>query len=151
MPEQLSAFDERKRVDATSETGYVLEQEAPRKNARRNAKKALRHLEEEGKRDNVRAKYARLLWEAATKGVSIRADTGEYVTVEALTDKEAAKGLGVEKTTINARRAELMGDDERYEPCPVAVEHGSRESYVRGTGLENTTYTINPILIDAAE
>jgi hypothetical protein len=157
MPDEPTLFDDqaRRRPDATDRQKVVYEDDADEDgdpvDAEAVAAAALSALEEEGERDTVRAEYARLLWSAAQGGISLQADNGEYVAVEALTDKEAAKKLGREKTTINARRGELMGDRPEYEACPVVVEAGSRESYVRGTGLENTTYAINPRLIEAAK
>jgi len=173
MPDQPNLFDEQARTRPDAESGQkVVYEDKPRgghdepvddepvdgkpvddepADAEAVAAAALSALEEEGKRDTVRAEYARLLWKAAQGGISLQTDSGEYVAVEALTDKEAAKKLGREKTTINARRGELMGDRPEYEACPVVVEAGSRESYVRGTGLENTTYTLNARLIEAAE
>lgn len=163
MPDEPTLFDDQahRRPDATQDQSQkvVYEddggQNAPgddeSADAEAVAAAALSALEEDGERDTVRAEYARLLWVAAHGGVSLQADNGEYVAVEALTDKEAAAKLGREKTTINARRGELMGDRPEYEACPVVVEAGSRESHVRGTGLENTTYTINERLLDAAD
>jgi hypothetical protein len=43
-----------------------------------------------------------------------------------------------------------MGERPEYEACPVVIEYGSRKSLVSGTSLENTTYTINPSLIEAS-
>jgi hypothetical protein len=152
---QPTLFDEqaRRRTDATQGQKVVYEKK-PNDNEEPSAQtaqqKALAALEEEGERETMRAQYARLLWTAATTGVIVISDVGEYVAVDALTDKEAAKKLGCEKTTINARRNELMGERPEYEACPVVIEDGSRKSLVRGTSLENTTYTINPSLIEAA-
>ena len=107
-------------------------------------------LEDEGERETMRAKYARLLWRAAQRRVTVEVD-GQKKALESLTDKEAADLLGCEKTTVNARRNELMGGMPEYEACPVVVESGSRKSYVRPTKHENTTYQINPRLVEAAE
>lgn len=110
----------------------------------------LSSLEEEGERDTMRARYARLLWKAAHRRVTVTID-GKEKALPALTDKEAAELLGCEKTTVNARRNELMGGKKEYEACPVVVEAGSRRSYVNPTKHENTTYQINRRLVEAAE
>ena len=108
-------------------------------------------LEDEGKRETLRARYARLLWKTARRRVTVDTASGQTKALEALTDKEAADLLGCEKTTINARRNELMGGMPQYEACPVVVEAGSRKSHVRPTEHENTTYKINPLIVDVAE
>lgn len=108
-------------------------------------------LEDEGKRETLRARYARLLWKAAHRYVTVETRSGKKKALEALTDKEAADLLRCEKTTINARRNELMGGMPQYEACPVVVEAGSRKSHVRPTEHENTTYKINPLIVDVAE
>jgi hypothetical protein len=107
-------------------------------------------LEDEGERDTMRARYARLLWKAAHRYVTVGSGAQKQA-LEALTDKEAADLLGCEKTTVNARRNELMGGMPQYEACPVVVEAGSRKSHVRPTKHENTIYAINPRLVKAAQ
>jgi len=110
----------------------------------------LSSLEDEGRRDTLRAKYARLLWKAAHRRVVIGEGPNKQA-LQALTDKEAAHLLGCEKTTVNARRNELMGGMPEYEACPVVVEAGARQSHIRPTEHENTVYQINPRLVKAAE
>jgi hypothetical protein len=158
---QPSLFDTQAHRRPDARTGQKVVYESPhgetqdatgdRSDSQSAAAAALEALEDEEQRETVRAQYAQLLWRAGDLGVVLTSDEGEYVAVDALTDKEAAKMLGCEKTTINARRNELMGGMPEYEACPIVVEAGSRKSYVRPTSLANTTYSINPTLLDAAQ
>ena len=99
---------------------------------------ALDRLRADGRADALRARYARLLYRAATSGVEIRG-----VTVYSLTDLESAHLLGCARTSINARRAELQGRDDalpEYARCPVVEEHERRASLIRPSGTDNTAY-----------
>jgi len=159
MPDQPTLFDDQAQMRADAEKGQKVvyeddpdpEQETGRLDSEAVAAAVLSSLEQEGERDTMRARYARLLWRAAHRRVTATAERGREKALLALTDKEAADLLGCEKTTVNARRNELMGGMPEYEPCPVVVEAGRRKSLVRPTEHENTTYQINPRLVQAAE
>lgn len=56
---------------------------------------------------------------------------GAYATQGPLTDAEAAKHLGIERSTINARRAELI---RRL----LVAKHGTKRN--PETGITNTTW-----------
>ena len=150
MPEQTNLFDERQQRKGDA---HVFVQEAPaspKPMPQQVRDEALRRLKEDGKADNLRARYARLLWRAWTHGVIIEIPYSDReVTVRSLTDKEAAYILGCQNTSICGRRGELTGKDDslpEYKRCPVVQEHQTRQSYIHGTDVENTAYRIIPDL-----
>lgn len=114
------------------------------------ARAALRKLEEEGTRETIRIHYARLMFKAATDGVALETDEGDQVQLRRLTDKEAAKKLGCQNTTAGARRNELMGDDPRFEDCPIIVPGEKRHSHVGDAGTKVVAWEMNPAILHAA-
>lgn len=112
--------------------------------AHRARREAFERLQKDGRRDNLRARYARLLYKAYAGGVQVKGKT-----VRALTDKEAAHLLGCQFTTINGRRGELMGGDDslpEYQACPAVEEHQARRSLVMDSGQNVTAFRIRPDL-----
>ena len=152
MTDQPQLFDERQKRTAD---GHVFVQEAPKEpdatpEETRNA--ALEKLKADGQAENIRARYARLLWRAHKYGIIIEIPRSEREeTVRTLTDKEAAYILQVQNTTICGRRNELMGKVDSlpaYQRCPVVEPAETRRSVVRDSGQAVTAYRIVPTLFD---
>lgn len=95
MADQATLFDGRPRPDAEKGQKVVYEdepskdqgtQEKDDRTSEAVAAAVLAALEDEGKRETLRVRYARLLWKAAHRRVTVDTASGQTKALEALTD-----------------------------------------------------------------